>query len=81
MTEKELRDNIMRVMLKYRDESDISINEYSSKNKIKITSDEQKELLYDFLKEKGYIDAEFFLSGDGYFTITSSGIDYAENFL
>ena len=70
MTEKELRDNIMRVMLKYRDESDISINEFCSKNKIEFSSDEQKERVFHFLKEKGYIDAEFFLSGDGYFTIT-----------
>ena len=81
MTEKELRDNILLAMLDYRDESEININEFWSKNKIEFSSDEEKERVFHFLKGAGYIDVDFFLGGDGYFSITSSGIDYAENLL
>ena len=79
MTEKELRDSIMLLMLKYRDENQIGIDEFCSENKIQFSSEEQKSRIFHYFHEKNYIHAQFFAGGDGIFTITSSGIDYAES--
>lgn len=81
MTEKKLRDSIMLAMLNYRDESYIDINEFCSKNKIEFSSEEQKERIFNRFQEEGYIKAEFYIGGGGFFTMTSSGIDYAEKLL
>ncbi len=79
MTEKELRDSIMVLMLKYRDKVNVGINSFCLENKIQFSSEEQKERIFHYFQEIRYIRAQFFLGGDGIFTITSSGIDYAES--
>lgn len=81
MTEKELRDDIIVKMLDYRDQSNVGINEFCSAKNITFSSDEQKERVFNFLNDFGYIDAELFMNHDGYFTITSTGIDYAERLI
>lgn len=81
MTEKELRDNILLVMLKYRDKYHISIDDFCLENKIDFSSIEQKKRIFKSLNDQGYIQATFFINGDGDFSVTSSGVDYAENLL
>lgn len=81
MTEKELRDDIIIKMLDYRDESNVGINEFCSAKNITFSSEEQKERVFKYLNDNGYIDAQFYINGDGYFSITSEGIDYAESLL
>ena len=66
-------------MLKYRDENQISIDTFCSENNLQFSSGRQRERIFQRLRELGYINAQFFTNGDGRFTITSSGIDYAES--
>ncbi|WP_018463230.1 P-loop NTPase fold protein [Segatella paludivivens] len=81
MTEKELRDDIIVKMLDYRDESNVGIKEFCKTKNIKFSSDEQQERVFHYLKDNGYINAQFYINGDGYFSITSEGIDYAESLI
>lgn len=81
MTEKELRDDIIVKMLDYRDEEGVGINIFCEKNNIKFPSPIEEHRIFHYLRDKEYIDAEFYLDGDGYFTITSKGIMYAEKLL
>ena len=81
MTEKKLRDDIIVKMLDYRDESNVGIKEFCKTKNIKFSSDEQQERVFHYLKDNGYINAQFYINGDGYFSITSEGIDYAENLI
>lgn len=81
MTEKKLRDDIIVKMLDYRDESNVGIKEFCKTKNIKFSSDEQQERVFHYLKDNGYINAQFYINGDGYFSITSEGIDYAESLI
>ena len=81
MTEKQLRDNIIVKMLDYRDEVGVGMDEFCNAKNITFSSDEQKERVFNYLNDNGYIHAEFFIGGDGYFNITSEGIDYAEGLI
>jgi len=81
MTERELRKQILSILLDYRDKSNIDIDEFCSENKIEFSSDDQKERIFHSLKDSGYINSTFYMGGGGFFTITSNGIDAAEDFI
>lgn len=78
MTEKQLRDDIILKMLDYRDEENVDIDKFCEAKKIKFSSDIQKERIFEDLSDKGYIKYSLYINHNGHFTLTSEGIDYAE---
>lgn len=81
MTERELREKIIVTFLNYRDKGNTDINQFCSDNNIDFTSREQKQRIFQALKEAGYINPTFYEGGGGFFTITSKGIDAAEELI
>ncbi len=79
MTEKELKDDIIVKMLDYKDKENVDINEFCSAKNITFSSDNQKERIFEDLRDnKGYIKCSLYINHNGHFTLTSEGIDYAE---
>lgn len=81
MIERELREKIIVTFLNYRDKSNTDINQFCSDNNIDFTSREQKQRIFQALKDAGYINSTFYEGGGGFFTITSKGIDAAEELI